>query len=96
MFNVSFSTVTDNADAAQKAAVALQQHATDDCKITVAKQDNMFYSVTQERLTNCYTTAVKLFNDTVQQFCETVAEYIDDEEYPASCYVFDAEGHDVY
>ena len=96
MFTVSYNTVTDNADAAQNAAVALLQHFAKDFAITVVQQTNMLYSVTVTQTANCYTKAVATFNNTVQQYCATVAQHIDDEDYPASCYVLDSEGHAVY
>ena len=96
MFTLQYSTATHCAAQAQQAFAALQQQATAAYTVTLAQQANNYYTVTVTRLFTCYNSAVATFNNTVQQYCATVAQYIDDEDYPASCYVLDASNNAVY
>lgn len=96
MFTLQYSTATHCAQQAQQAAAALQQQVTAAYTVTLAKQANNYYTVTVTRMFTCYNSAVATFNNTVQQYCATVAQYIDNEDYPASCYVLDAQGGAAY
>ena len=96
MYILSYSNITHCAQQAQQAAAALQQQVTAAYTVTVTQQTNSYYAVIVERVFKNKQCAINVFNNTVAQYCEVVAQYIDDEDYPASCYVFDEDWEAVY
>jgi hypothetical protein len=99
MYTLSYASATHCAQQAQQAALALQQQVTSAFTVTVKQktvQNVLYHIVSVTRKFVNYDAAVRCFSNTVQQYCATVAQYIDDEEYPASCYVLDTDGGACY
>jgi len=99
MYTLSYATATHCAQQAALAAQALQQQVPAQFTVSIAQntvEGVLYHCVTAQQLFSDYDAAVACFSDTVQQYCAAVAQHIDDEDYPHSCYVLDEDGGACY
>jgi len=99
MYTLSYATATPCAQQAAQAALALQPQVTAAFSVSITQntvEGVLYHIVNVLRNFKQYDAAVHCFDNTVAQYCATVAQYIDEEEYPPSCYVLDEEGGACY
>ena len=95
MYKMQHYATADTQTQANAMLAALQTvFANYKCKAVL--QSNNIYCIRVTRKFKSYKKAVKHFNATVQQFCNTAEQHVCTEQHPVGCYVLDAEHNAVY
>ena len=87
MYKLQHAVTTTTQAQAQAMLAAMQTQFANNYKVKCVLQSNNYYCITVTRKFAKYAKAVKHFNKTVQQFCNTAAQHVCTEDHVPSCYV---------